>query len=161
MGKTVFAELDEVTFNKIRTSRNMSGMVDEKKFFRKLSEGDSVIFSCRGKKIEAYLKKIRIYDTLGEYLKDNNEISVLEINSKNPLNFFSTLSSFGGEEKKRVKIYEVDYHPYGEDDDDENSSGNINSGPENIAKFIEALIGNSCINKNKDDDRFNYGDDDF
>ena len=35
MGKTIFAELDEITFNRIKTTKNMSGMIDEKKFFSK------------------------------------------------------------------------------------------------------------------------------
>ena len=61
MGKVKFAELDKITFNRIKRTKNANGMIDEKKIFGGLSVGDSVVFSCEGKKIEAYLRNIKIY----------------------------------------------------------------------------------------------------
>lgn len=161
MSKTIFAELDEVTFNRIKRNRNASGMIDEKKFFSKLNEGDSIIFSCRGKKIEAYLKKIKICESIGEYLKNNSEIGVLEINSKSPLQLFSMINNDGccsgasTNKNKKVRVYEVDYHPYGEDDDDENQEDTSGPGRE-ISKIFEALIAGSINNNNfrNDDDEY-------
>lgn len=146
MGKVIFAELDEITFNRIKRNRNASGMIDERKYFSKLNEGDSIVFSCRGKKIEAYLKKIKICDSIGEYLKDQKDIGVLEINSRSPVQLLSMMGNSGedGKKRKRVRIYEVDYHPYGEDDD-ENENTNPGDG---ISKIFEALIANSMNNNN-------------
>jgi len=165
MGKKVFAELDEVTFNRIKNCKNTSGMLDEKKFFNKLKEGDSVIFSCRDKKIEAYLKNIKIYNSISEYLK-NNDVAVLEINSRTPLSLLSKMSTIIGDNgdktgtnEKRVKIYEVDYHPYGEDDEDEN---NNDTGPhQNINQFIEALISGPFTTSSNPFFKNNYDDDEF
>ena len=157
MGKKVFAELDEITFNRIKNTKNTCGMVDEKKFFKKLNEGDSVIFSCRGKKIEAFLKKIKIYNSIGEYLKENKTINVLEINSRTPINFLSLMSGERDKNSKRVIIYEVDYHPYGEDDDNEcdHDCDHDREKNDNITKFIEALInGGGSFRENNDDDEF-------
>jgi len=155
MGKTIFAELDEITFNRIKTTKNMSGMIDEKKFFSKMNEGDSIVFSCRGKKIEAYLKKIKIYNTISDYLHENKEIGVLEINSKNPINILSMLNTksdgFVQKETKRIRIYEVDYHPYGEDDNDNEEKHHDDNG---IAKFIEALMNNANYKDCCDNDEF-------
>ncbi len=148
MGKTIFAELDEITFNRIKKNKNASGMIDEKKFFSKLNEGDSIVFSCRGKKIEAYLKKIKICDSIGEYLKNQSEIGVLEINSRSPIKLLSMMGedNDGGAKKKKVRVYEVDYHPFGEDDENENEN-NQNGGGE-LSKIFEALIANSMNNNN-------------
>ena len=160
MGKTIYAELDEITFNRIRSTKNANGMIDEKKFFRKLNEGDSIVFSCRGKKIEAYLKKIKIVDSIGEYLKGQSEIGVLEINSKSPIKLLSLMNNINGDkvEGKKVRIYEVDYHPYGEDDES-NEGGNDNEDVNRggISKIFEALIANSLNSGNifrGDDDEF-------
>lgn len=144
MGRTKFAELDRITFNRIRKTKNANGMIDEKRFFGDLSIGDSVVFSCDGRKIEAYLRDIKIYRTLGEYIKENGDNGVLEINSKNPLDFLNLMTQLkGGEVKdnKRVRIFEVDYHPYG-DDDDETEEDNIGDGGEdaNIEDFISSLL---------------------
>jgi len=151
MGKTIYAELDEITFNRIKRNKNMSGMLDENKFFKKLNEGDSIVFSSRGKKIEAYLKKIKIYNSIGDYLKENSEIGVLEINSKSPLKLLSVMNP--GNDRKKVRIYEVDYHPFGEDDEDENKDDDENN--KGLSKIFETLIANSINNnffKNDDDD---------
>ena len=52
MGKIVYAELDKITFDKIKKSRTTNGMIDDNKFFKGLKEGDSVIFSCNRRKME-------------------------------------------------------------------------------------------------------------
>lgn len=155
MAKTIYAELDEITFNRIRKNKNASGMIDEKKFFSKLNEGDSIIFSCRGKKIEAYLKKIIICNSIGEYLKNHSTIGVLEINSKSPVQLSSMVNNLSGEKtnSKKIRVYEVDYHPYGEDDEEEENNCNEGGG---ISRIFEALIANSMNNgdffRNDDDD---------
>ena len=77
MGKKIYAELDKITFESIKKSRSANGMIDENKFFRGLKEGDSVIFSCNRKKIEAVLKKIKIYGSICEYLKMKDRKSVV------------------------------------------------------------------------------------
>ena len=150
MGKTIFAELDEITFNRIKKNKNTSGMIDEKKFFSKLNEGDSIVFSCRGKKIEAYLKKIKICDSIGEYLKNQSEIGVLEINSRSPIKLLSVMGDDkdGGANRKKVRVYEVDYHPFGEDDENENENENNQNGGGELSKIFEALIANSMNNNN-------------
>jgi hypothetical protein len=143
MGRKVFAELDKLTFNRIKRSKNINGMIDENKFFNGLNEGDSVIFSCDNRKIEAYLRAIKIYNSMGEYLKENDSVGVLEINSKSPVDFLSIMTSMKNEGRsvtKRVRIFEVDYHPYGDDDDeeeedDENTGGSLES-------FIKNLLEN-------------------
>lgn len=156
MGKVIYAELDEITFNRIRNNKNSSGMIDEKRLFSKLNEGDSIVFSCRGKKIEAYLKKIKICESIGEYLKENSEIGVLEINSKSPKQLLTMMDDIGeGQKPKRkVRIFEVDYHPFGEDDEgSDNNNGNM---PREISKIFEALISNSL----QDGNIFRIDDDD-
>lgn len=156
MGKTIFAELDEITFNRIKKNKNASGMIDEKKFFSKMNEGDSIVFSCRGKKIEAYLKKIKIVNSISDYLKSNNEISVLEINNKNPVKLLSVMNE--GENGKKIRVYEVDYHPYGEDDEEDDENNENNDENKKISKIFEALIAGSLnksnIYRNDDDDEF-------
>ncbi len=150
MGKVIYAELDEITFNRIKRNRNSSGMIDEKKLFKNLKEGDSIVFSCRGKKIEAYLKKIKICDSIGEYLKENSEIGVLEINSKSPKQLLSMMDEAGEgiKPKKKVRIFEVDYHPFGEDDEESDNNDSNGNMPREISKIFEALISNSLPNGN-------------
>jgi ASC-1-like (ASCH) protein len=143
MGKKIYAELDRITFDSIKKSRSANGMIDENKFFRGLKEGDSVIFSCNKRKIEAILKKVRKYNSISEYLKMNPHIGMMEVNSSNPIDFLSKMND------KKVRIYEVDYHPYG--DDDEAGGGAAgggwgsnrlnNSGNRELEDFISALFG--------------------
>jgi len=146
MGKKIYAELDRITFDSIKKSRSANGMIDENKFFRGLKEGDSVIFSCNKRKIEAILKKVRIYNSISEYLKMNPHIGMMEVNSSNPMDFLSKMND------KKVRIYEVDYHPYGDDDEAGgaaagggwgsnrlNNSGN--PGNRELEDFISALFG--------------------
>jgi ASC-1-like (ASCH) protein len=146
MGKKIYAELDRITFDSIKKSRSANGMIDENKFFRGLKEGDSVIFSCNKRKIEAILKKVRKYNSISEYLKMNPHIGMMEVNSSNPMDFLSKMND------KKVRIYEVDYHPYGDDDEaggaaagggwrsnQLNNSGN--PGNRELEDFISALFG--------------------
>jgi ASC-1-like (ASCH) protein len=144
MGKKIYAELDKITFDSIKKSRSANGMIDENKFFRGLKEGDSVIFSCNQKKIEAVLKKIKRYNSISEYLKMNADIGMMEVNSSKPIDFLNKMND------KKVKIYEVDYYPYGDDKDSNGGGGggwgssrriNSNSGDKELEKFISALFG--------------------
>jgi ASC-1-like (ASCH) protein len=145
MAKKIYAELDRITFDSIKRSRSANGMIDENKFFRGLKEGDSVIFSCSRRKIEAVLKKIKKYNSIAEYLKMNPHIGMMEVNSSKPMDFLSKMND------KKVKIYEVDYYPYG-DDESCGASGagggagggwgsSANSGNRELENFISALFG--------------------
>ena len=118
MGKKIYAELDRITFDSIKISRSANGMIDENKFFRGLKEGDSVIFSCNKRKIEAVLKKVKKYNSISEYLKMNPHIGMMEVN----------------------------YYPYGDDgagggwgSNRLNNSGN--PGNRELEDFISALFG--------------------
>lgn len=150
MAKKIYAELDKITFESIKKSRSANGMIDENKFFRGLKEGDSVIFSCNKRKIEAVLKKIKKYNSISEYLKCNAHIGMMEVNSSKPMDFLSKMND------KKVKIYEVDYYPYGDDKDDDNwSSGSKrswnNSGDRELENFISTLFGGNIDSFNDDE----------
>jgi hypothetical protein len=137
MGKTVYAELDKITFDKIKKSRATNGMIDDNKFFKGLKEGDSVIFSCNRRKIEAVLKKIKIYNNIGEYLKVNAHIGMLEVNSSKPMDFLNIMNN------KKVKIYEVDYYPYdGNDKDDRDNHYGSDGGGGRIDNTIDRELEN-------------------
>ena len=139
MGKKIYAELDKITFESIKKSRSANGMIDENKFFRGLKEGDSVIFSCNQKKIEAVLKKIKKYNSIAEYLKMNAHIGMMEVNSSKPIDFLNKMND------KKVKIYEVDYYPYGDDNDSggwgSNRRINTNTSDRELESCISALFG--------------------
>ena len=141
MGKKIYAELDKITFESIKKSRSANGMIDENKFFRGLKEGDSVIFSCNQKKIEAVLKKIKKYNSIAEYLKMNAHIGMMEVNSSKPIDFLNKMND------KKVKIYEVDYYPYGDDKDSggggwgSSRKNSLNYGDKELESFISALFG--------------------
>ena len=159
MARKIYAELDRITFESIKKTRSANGMIDENKFFRGLKEGDSVIFSCNQMKIEAVLKKIKKYNSIAEYLKMNAHIGMMEVNSDKPLEFLNKMND------KKVKIYEVDYYPYGDDSNNGGGGGGgggggaiesgwknnrLNSSDKELENFISALFG-------ENDD---YGDDD-
>jgi ASC-1-like (ASCH) protein len=149
MAKKIYAELDRITFDSIKKSRSANGMIDENKFFKGLKEGDSVIFSCNKKKIEAVLKKIKKYNSISEYLKLNAQIGMMEVNSSKPLDFLNKMND------KKVKIYEVEYYPYGDDKDEDNGSGSgggwgNKDGDKELEDFISALFGGNI--NNYDDD---------
>jgi len=142
MGKKIYAELDRNTFDNIKRSRSANGMIDENKFFRGLKEGDSVIFSCNQRKIEAVLNKVKKYNSISEYLKLNSHIGMMEVNSSKPIDFFNKMNN------KKVMIYEVDYYPYGDDKDNDGGSGwgnsrrnDLQSSDKELEKFISALFG--------------------
>lgn len=142
MGKKIYAELDRNTFDNIKRSRSANGMIDENKFFRGLKEGDSVIFSCNQRKIEAVLNKVKKYNSISEYLKLNSHIGMMEVNSSKPIDFFNKMND------KKVMIYEVDYYPYGDDKDNDGGSGwgngrrnDLQSSDKELEKFISALFG--------------------
>jgi len=142
MGKKIYAELDRITFDNIKKSRSANGMIDENKFFRRLKEGDSVIFSCNQRKIEAVLNKVKKYNNISDYLKLNSQIGIMEVNSTNPVDFLNKMSN------KKVMVYEVDYYPYGDDKDSDGGSGwgnnrrnDLQSNDEELEKFISALFG--------------------
>jgi ASC-1-like (ASCH) protein len=152
MGKKIYAELDKLTFESIKKSRSANGMIDENKFFKGLKEGDSVIFSCNQKKIEAVLKKIKKYNSISEYLKMNSHIGMMEVNSSKPIDFLNKMND------KKVKIYEVDYYPYGDDKDSDSGGGwgsnrriNTNTNDKELESFISALFGGN-MNNNDDYD---------
>ena len=151
MAKKIYAELDRITFDSIKKSRSANGMIDENKFFRGLKEGDSVIFSCNRRKIEAVLKKIKKYNSIAEYLKMNPHISMMEVNSSKPMDFLGKMND------KKVKIYEVDYYPYGDDNDNGEAAGggwggnsrmnnSGNPGNRDLENFISALFGGNIDN---------------
>ena len=146
MGKKIYAELDRITFDSIKKSKSANGMIDENKFFRGLKEGDSVIFSCNKRKIEAILKKIKKYNSISEYLKMNPHIGIMEVNSTKPIDFLGKMNN------KKVRVYEVDYYPYGDDSDINGDGGDSGGGwgdnPGNIEieKFISALFGGNIDN---------------
>ena len=155
MVKKIYAELDKITFESIKKSRSSNGMIDENKFFRGLKEGDSVIFSCNQKKIEAVLKKVKIYNSISEYLKLNAHIGMMEVNSSKPIDFLSKMND------KKVRIYEVDYYPYGDDRDGGGGGGGgggwgssrnsvLNSSDKELEKFISNLFGGNIDNYDDD-----------
>ena len=155
MVKKIYAELDKITFESIKKSRSSNGMIDENKFFRGLKEGDSVIFSCNQKKIEAVLKKVKTYNSISEYLKLNAHIGMMEVNSSKPIDFLSKMND------KKVRIYEVDYYPYGDDRDGGGGDGGgggwgssrnsvLNSSDKELEKFISTLFGGNIDNYDDD-----------
>jgi hypothetical protein len=93
------------------------------------------------------LKKVRKYNSIAEYLKMNPHIGMMEVNSSKPMDFLSKMND------KKVRIYEVDYYPYGDDSDEAgggaagggwgsnrlNNSGN--PGNRELENFISALFG--------------------
>jgi ASC-1-like (ASCH) protein len=151
MAKKIYAELDRITFDSIKKSRSANGMIDENKFFRGLKEGDSVIFSCNKKKIEAVLKKIKKYNSISEYLKLNAHIGMMEVNSSKPFDFLNKMND------KKVKIYEVEYYPYGDDKDEDSGSGSgggwgiQRDGDKELENFISALFGGNINNYDDDE----------
>jgi ASC-1-like (ASCH) protein len=153
MAKKIYAELDRITFDSIKKSRSANGMIDENKFFRGLKEGDSVIFSCNQRKIEAVLKKINKYNSISEYLKLNAQIGMMEVNSSKPLDFLNKMND------KKVKIYEVEFYPYGDDKDENSGAGNGGSGggwgnrngDKELENFISTLFGGNINNYDDDE----------
>lgn len=70
----------------------------------------------------------------------NPHIGMMEVNSSKPMDFLSKIND------KKVRIYEVDYYPYGDDEagggwgsNRLNNSGN--PGNRELEDFISALFG--------------------
>jgi ASC-1-like (ASCH) protein len=140
MGKRVFEEVDDNTFQYIKRCKNNNGFVDCNKLFRKISVGDTIIFSCKNNKIEAQLKKVNIYKSLQEML-DSTSVKTIEYNGINPFEFLEIINN---KSKKKFRVYDVDYY----DEDNNRPKRNI---PKEISNMIESII-------KKDDD--NIWDDD-
>lgn len=134
MGKRVFEEVDDNTFQYIKRCKNNNGFVDCNKLFRKISVGDTIIFSCKNNKIEAQLKKVNIYKSLQEML-DSTSVKTIEYNGINPFEFLEIINN---KSKKKFRVYDVDYY----DEDNNQPKRNI---PKEISNMIESII-------KKDDD---------
>ncbi len=138
MGKRIFEEVDEKTFQYIKRCKNDNGFVDCHKLFRKIHVGDTIVFSCKNNKIEAYLKKVNIYKSLNEML-DTTNIKTIEYNGGNPFEFLEIVNN---KSKKRFRVYDVDYYDDKMNEDNNRLKRNV---PKEISKMIESII-------KKDDD---------
>ena len=132
MGKHFFEEVDEKTFQYIKRCKNENGLIDCHKLFKKISIGDTIIFSYKNNKIEAHLKKVNIYKSLNEML-DTTKIKTIEYNGGNPFEFLEIVNN---KSKKRFRVYDVDYY---EEKIDENNRPKRKI-PNEIANMIESII---------------------
>jgi ASC-1-like (ASCH) protein len=132
MGKHVFEEVDEKTFQYIKRCKNENGLIDCHKLFKKISVGDTIIFSYKNNKIEAHLKKVNIYKSLNEML-DTTKIKTIEYNGGNPFEFLEIVNN---KSKKRFRVYDVDYYEE-KIDEDNRPKRKI---PNEIANMIESII---------------------
>ncbi len=132
MGKHVFEEVDEKTFQYIKRCKNENGLIDCHKLFKKISIGDTIIFSYKNNKIEAHLKKVNIYKSLNEML-DTTKIKTIEYNGGNPFEFLEIVNN---KSKKRFRVYDVDYYEE-KIDEDNRPKRKI---PNEIANMIESII---------------------
>jgi ASC-1-like (ASCH) protein len=146
MGKRFFEDVDEKTFQYIKRCKNDNGLIDCHELFRKISVGDTIIFSYKNNKIEAHLKKINIYKSLNEML-DTTNIKTIEYNGGNPFEFLEIVNN---KSKKRFRVYDVDYYEE-KIDEDNRPKRNI---PKEISNMIESII-------KKDDDNIWDDDDDW
>lgn len=142
MGKCIFEEVDEKKFQYIKRCNNKNGFVDCYKLFSKINVGDTIIFTCKNKKIEAFLKKINIYKSLNEML-DTTDIKTIEYNGLNPFEFMEIVNN---NSKKRFRVYDIDYY----DEDNNKPKRKI---PREISNMIESII-------KKNDDVWTDDDDD-
>ena len=146
MGKRVFEEVDEKIFQHIKRCKNDNGFVDCHKLFKKISVGDTIIFSCKNNKIEAHLKKVNIYKSLKEML-DSTSVKTIEYNGSNPFEFLEIINN---KSQKRFRVYDVDYYEE-KNDEDNRPKRNI---PKEISNMIESII-------KKDDNIWDDDDDDW
>lgn len=146
MGKRVFEEVDEKIFQHIKRCKNENGFVDCHKLFKKISVGDTIIFSCKNNKIEAHLKKVNIYKSLKEML-DSTSVKTIEYNGSNPFEFLEIINN---KTQKRFRVYDVDYYEE-KTDEDNRPKRNI---PKEISNMIESII-------KKDDNIWDDDDDDW
>ena len=146
MGKRLYEDVDEKTFQYIKRCKNDNGFVDCHKLFRKINVGDTIVFSYKNNKIEACLKKINIYKSLNEML-DSTQIKTIEYNGVNPFEFLEIINN---KSQKRFRVYDVDYYEEKIDDDNIRPKRNV---PKEISNMIESII-------KKDDDNI-WDDDDW
>jgi len=146
MGKRIFEDVDEKTFQYIKRCKNENGLVDCHKLFGKINIGDTIIFSCKNNKIEAHLKNIKIYKSLIEML-DTTRIKTIEYNGGNPFEFLEIINN---KSRKRFRVYDVDYYEEKSDEDNNRPKRNV---PKEISNMIESII-------KKDDDNIWDDDDD-
>jgi len=132
MGKHFFEEVDEKTFQYIKRCKNENGLIDCHKLFKKISIGDTIIFSYKNNKIEAHLKKVNIYKSLNEML-DITKIKTIEYNGGNPFEFLEIVNN---KSKKRFRVYDIDYYEE-KIDEDNRPKRKI---PNEIANMIESII---------------------
>jgi len=144
MGKRFFEDVDEKTFQYIKRCKNDNGLIDCHALFRKISVGDTIIFSYKNNKIEAHLKKVNIYKSLNEML-DYTKIKTIEYNGGNPFEFLEIVNN---KSKKRFRVYDVDYYEE-KIDEDNRPKRNI---PKEISNMIESIIKKDNDNIWDDDD---------
>ena len=133
MGKRIFEEVDEKTFQYIKRCKNENGLVDCHKLFGKINIGDTIIFSYKNNKIEAHLKNINIYKSLIEML-DTIKIKTIEYNGGNPFEFLEIINN---KSHKRFRVYDIDYYEEKSDEDNNRPKKNI---PKEISNMIESII---------------------
>ena len=133
MGKRLYEEVDEKTFQYIKRCKNDNGFVDCHKLFRKMSVGDTIVFSYKNNKIEAHLKKVNIYKSLNDML-DTTQIKTIEYNGVNPFEFLEIINN---KSQKRFRVYDVDYYEEKSDEDNNRPKRNV---PKEISNMIESII---------------------
>jgi len=148
MGKRLYEDVDEKTFQYIKRCKNDNGFVDCHKLFRKISVGDTIIFSCKNNKIEAQLKKVNIYKSLKDML-DNTSVKTIEYNGVNPFEFLEIINN---KSQKRFRVYDVDYYEDKSDEDNNRPKRNV---PKEISNMIESIIKKNDNIWDDDDDDWN------
>jgi len=151
MGKRLYEEVDEKTFQYIKRCKNDNGFVDCHKLFRKMSVGDTIVFSYKNNKIEAHLKKVNIYKSLNDML-DTTQIKTIEYNGVNPFEFLEIINN---KSQKRFRVYDVDYYEEKSDEDNNRPKRNV---PKEISNMIESIIKKNDNIWDDDDDGWNDDD---
>jgi ASC-1-like (ASCH) protein len=151
MGKRLYEEVDDKTFQYIKRCKNDNGFVDCHKLFRKISVGDTIVFSYKNKTIEAQLKKINIYKSLNEML-DSTNIKTIEYNGVNPFEFLEIINN---KSRKKFRVYDVDYYEEKTDEDNNRPKRNV---PKEISNMIESIIKKDDNNIWDDDDDWEDSD---
>lgn len=151
MGKRLYEEVDDKTFQYIKRCKNDNGFVDCHKLFRKISVGDTIVFSYKNKTIEAQLKKINIYKSLNEML-DSTNVKTIEYNGVNPFEFLEIINN---KSRKKFRVYDVDYYEEKMDEDNNRPKRNV---PKEISNMIESIIKKDDNNIWDDDDDWEDSD---
>ena len=152
MGKRIFEDVDEKTFQYIKRCKNENGLVDCHKLFGKINIGDTIIFSYKNNKIEACLKKVNIYKYLKEML-DTTNVKTIEYNGGNPFEFLEIINN---KSQKRFRVYDVDYY---EEKNDEDNNRIKRTVPKEISNMIESIVKKDDDNIWDDDDDDDWEDD--